>query len=349
MMEICNLKFVICICATFVFCYHFGPLVHANMDIDPVRLDNGPIAHPGIRLQAQARVFNISPHGCAQSSISESESRCDEDTLPSQQMCKAGFETAMLSYVRTGNPGSIVQIGAHVGFEKNDPIAKHTLSTINRISEAINSRTTSKVAAQWLFVEASPTNYRELVKNLENHGESNPTIQFLPANVGIMATAGKTGKSQNNTMNFYSIHSDVDVNTGMDKRTGKQLPHWVTQTGSFSKSQFMDHVITQRAFGSRGLKLADYMQTTPIQVLSVSELLQRRGIAVDSVKMLLVDTEGFDCDIIQALDLSSGLRPSLIIFEHAHCLEKVEATKEYLTTSGYTLTADHENTYAIAC
>ena len=47
--------------------------------------------------------------------------------------------------------------------------------------------------------------------------------------------------------------------------------------------------------------------------------------------VLMIDTEGFDCALVQSLDLCDGaLRPAVLIFEHIHCKDQRAAAMQSL-------------------
>lgn len=57
--------------------------------------------------------------------------------------------------------------------------------------------------------------------------------------------------------------------------------------------------------------------------------------------MVLIDTEGFDCDIVQGISLHSKYLPKFLVFEVKQCREKyAKETKGHLEKLGYTLTLD---------
>jgi hypothetical protein len=40
-------------------------------------------------------------------------------------------------------------------------------------------------------------------------------------------------------LTFYSIDESIDPETGYDSKSGKTLPHWVTQVGVFPTTNFV--------------------------------------------------------------------------------------------------------------
>ena len=261
-------------------------------------------------------------------------------------LCGAGVAPALAAAARAGDPGWIVQVGAHVGFEDNDPIAEPLLGLLANVSGSM-----SGAAGRWMLVEASPTNFARLVQNVGTRGRDADYITFLPVNMGVSGPpdpAAGAGEQQEN-MTFYGISSDVDVDTGHDRRTGKDIAKFVTQMGSFDKNRVFHDINAIRAFSKVGLELRDYVVELPIPVTSMASLLDRHGVAAAGVAVLLIDTEGFDCDIVRSLDLSGTFRPLLVIFEFIHCAPKVEGAVAHLKQAGYDVIKDNvnENMFAV--
>ena len=170
-------------------------------------------------------------------------------------LCGAGVAPALAAAANAGDPGWIVQIGAHVGFEDNDPIAEPLLELF---ADAPRSR--GGAAGRWMLVEASPTNFARLVQNVAARRRDADYITFLPVNMGVSgppdpataAAAAAGGGERQENMTFYGISSDVDVDTGRDSRSGKDIPTFVTQMGSFDRGRVLRDVNAIRAFSRHG-------------------------------------------------------------------------------------------------
>jgi hypothetical protein len=68
-------------------------------------------------------------------------------------------------------------------------------------------------------------------------------------------------------------------------------------------------------------------------MLTLSSLLRKHGIS--DVGLLQIDTEGFDCRIVQSA-IRSGLRPAIINYEHNHVRSTEQAAcKRLLMEHGY--------------
>ena len=259
----------------------------------------------------------------------------------------SGVKSALTASARRGKPGWIVQIGAHVGFEDNDPIASPLLAIFAEMARD-GDTASAGIAAEWLMVEASPVNYAGLVKTVERHrGNLSNHVRFLPTNVGVLAgnsSASPGDESEERNMTFYSMSSDIDPESGRDKRTGKQLPFWATQLGSFNKQH---QNFLHREFSRQGLLLQDYLVESDVRVLTMPRLLKEHNIPQESVALVLIDTEGFDCDIVLSLNLTKAFKPRMLVFEHKICPSKRrDAALSHLAQAGYTTAFDNENTFA---
>ena len=257
----------------------------------------------------------------------------------------SGLKAALTAAARRGKPGWIVQVGAHVGFEPNDPIASPLLAMFGEMA-AMEDVTSAGIAAEWLMVEASPANYAGLVTNLEL--QRGKHVRFLPTNVGVLAhnVSASTGvESEEGMMTFYSMSKDIDPESGRDKRTGKVLPYWATQLGSFDK-QYQQASPLASEFKLRGLVLEDYVVESDVRVLSMTRLLKEHNIPQESAALVLIDTEGFDCDIVLTLNLAKAFKPRMLVFEHKVCPSKRNSAVRHLTQAGYTTVFDEENVFA---
>lgn len=114
-------------------------------------------------------------------------------------------------------------------------------------------------------------------------------------------------------------------------------PEWARQIGSFDRSHLLKHA---RMWN----EVASYIVETPVQCISLHQLLERNGI--DRIDVLHTDVEGFDFQILQQVDFAA-CPPELIIYEDLHMrdADRAEAAR-MLRAQGYTLTSDDMNTLA---
>lgn len=90
--------------------------------------------------------------------------------------------------------------------------------------------------------------------------------------------------------------------------------------------------------------IAERILEKQVRVISIDTLFQEAG--ENEIDLLLIDTEGYDYEILRMMDLSKR-RPSLICYEHDN-LSKAEmaAAAELLVAHGYRLTRDNLDTLA---
>jgi hypothetical protein len=80
-------------------------------------------------------------------------------------LCLGGIDKTVNTVIQRGEDITIVQIGAHTGYEENDPLASGLTSMIHELGSTMHDK------VHWTFVEPSPPNYKRLVKNLANHSD----------------------------------------------------------------------------------------------------------------------------------------------------------------------------------
>ena len=125
---------------------------------------------------------------------------------------------------------------------------------------------------------------------------------------------------------FYRIREGLDY-----------LPEWCKGLGTFH----LDVLLTHR------WALPDverYVERLEVPCISLAELLEKHR--VKAVDLLLLDTEGYDYEIIKQIDFNR-IKPALIAFEHEY-IKKQDRWKceELLKNQGYLLTAHLGNTLA---
>jgi len=231
----------------------------------------------------------------------------------------------------------VVQIGAHVGFEENDPLAQSLSLYLNQLSLEEKQR------FHWTFVEPSPPNYQKLAQNLDQHASlcTMDSVQAAVIADNTTSTSTNDNDAYNHKLTFYTISESVDPITGRDSKSGKILPSWITQLSSLSKEPIL---YNRQFFEYRGLAVEDYIVETQVDALSYSALMKRIMSAgtTDSNNtkrppfLVLIDTEGWDCDIILGIAESSNYWPPYMMFETNQCGDgKLQQTFAYLRKMGY--------------
>jgi FkbM family methyltransferase len=127
---------------------------------------------------------------------------------------------------------------------------------------------------------------------------------------------------------------------------------WATGLASFNQETIMglfrSGYIQQRA-AADGIALPEdasqLITTEQVRTRSVHDLLTHHG--VRQVDLLVVDTEGFDYEILKMADLPS-LKPDMIVFESVHLAPDVyQECVAYLRGLNYKVYLKDENTVAL--
>lgn len=224
----------------------------------------------------------------------------------------------------------MVQIGAHTGFEGNDPFAKGISFYLKLLTPSESAR------VHWTFVEPSPPNFDRLLKNIDSR-------QHLCKMNAVNAAIVPDSMSNTSSVTFYSVDGSIDPETGYDSRSGKKLPSWVTQVSGLSMDPLK---YAEREWKKQGLNMSDYVVSKNVAAKRYSELLREITGSQDAPMFVLIDTEGFDCDIISGIAEDSPYLPNYLIFED-HCGEsKSKDAIQYLEKLGYTTKKLRENVVA---
>jgi len=269
----------------------------------------------------------------------EKEMQIDWNTL-----CSEYFVISATRQLLQGHDVNVVQIGAHIGFEMNDPIAQGLSRLLDEVEAAAvkdAARNETRQRFHWTFVEPSPPNFKRLTENLLNHST---LCDMKGINVGVVSD-DFTDLSE---MLFYSVRDTIDPESGYDSLSGKTFPFWITQVSSFSKTPLHN---CEFVFNRLGLQLKDYIVETKVTTKSYSNLMQealaRSGGKKEEPLLVLIDTEGLDCDIIKGIHTDSPYLPRYLVFEHKQCEDR-EGAYEHLKKLGYKLyTTAYENAVAV--
>jgi FkbM family methyltransferase len=116
------------------------------------------------------------------------------------------------------------------------------------------------------------------------------------------------------------------------------LPGWYHGIGSFSRESILRHAEQIPDLESR-------LVSTEVPTLTFDSLLAKHG--VDSIDLLLVDTEGFDWEILRRVDFDRW-RPRLVIYEHYHltAATQAEAVARF-HGHGYETLEEHFDTFCL--
>mmetsp|Transcript_8781 Transcript_8781/g.24315 ORF Transcript_8781/g.24315 Transcript_8781/m.24315 type:complete len:408 (-) Transcript_8781:330-1553(-) len=256
-----------------------------------------------------------------------------------QELCRNGIvqelNRALFDKKHINRHVYVIQIGAHIGFEKNDPIASGLLAYLRLLTDE-----QQRQRFHWVFVEPSPPNYDRLVENVKQYSHlCNMTV--LRAAVVADTVAPLT----TSYLPFYSIRDTIDPATGYDSLSGKTFPPWITQISSFRMGPMK---FNRPVWLKMGLRLKDYIVQTNVTSLRYSDLVRnvtaREGGTTqddDELALVLIDTEGLDCEIVAGMNKNNNRDndnprrlPRFLVFEQNQCGKpQRDAAVQALTSS----------------
>lgn len=130
---------------------------------------------------------------------------------------------------------------------------------------------------------------------------------------------------------FYHL-SEVDE----DERDG--LPDWYDTIGSFLREAVLSHAGKVPGIEQR-------IVSTEVPCLTFQSLCARHG--VERVDLVLIDTEGFDWQIVRHIDFEL-YRPRLLIYEHFHLSQADRAEcRAHLERLGYETMEEGFDTFCL--
>lgn len=138
---------------------------------------------------------------------------------------------------------------------------------------------------RWNGILVEPVRYYfDLLKR--NYAESD---QLIFENIAV--------SDQDGGRDFFRIREGLDF-----------LPDWTKGLGSFNRDVLMKHrwVIPN---------IQEYIVKETVKCLSFASLLDRH--AVKKIDLIMIDTEGYDFEIIKQIDFNR-IRPRVVIYEHKH-------------------------------
>ena len=111
-----------------------------------------------------------------------------------------------------------------------------------------------------------------------------------------------------------------------DEAERATLPDWYDGVGSFNREAILSHAPQMPDIAQRIVR-------RDVPALSFSTLCLRHGIT--RLDLLLIDTEGYDWEIIRSIDLAAH-RPRLLVYEHFHLSPEERADcRAHLEAAGY--------------
>ncbi|MDI1322435.1 MAG: FkbM family methyltransferase [Algoriphagus sp.] len=160
-------------------------------------------------------------------------------------------------------------------------------SNDGRTGDPIYSLIIAKTKWKTVLVEPVPYLFERLKKNYP----AEPRFRFENAaiNDGIKQV-------------FYFVNIKEDGKL-------KNFPNWHDQLGSFNRANITNHLDGT---------LEPFIEEMEVDGLTLDDLFKKNG--VENLKLLHLDTEGYDWKILSQLDLKK-LQPAVLFFEHKHLSE----------------------------
>lgn len=183
-------------------------------------------------------------------------------------------------------------------YVKNSPCDIIQIGSNDGMTEdPIYSLITTKT--KWNAVLVEPVPY--LFEKLKRNYPSDPRLRFENAAIN-------DGTKQT----FYYVEIKVGDRP-------KNLPNWHDQLGSFDGKNIESHL--QGA-------LEPFIKEMIVKGLTLEELFKKNR--VENLKLLHMDTEGYDWKILSQLDLKKH-RPTVLFFEHKHLGEiEMKEARQFL-------------------
>jgi FkbM family methyltransferase len=212
----------------------------------------------------------------------------------------------LVDRLSVSQPVTIVQVGANDG-SSNDPLGRMIAAHPERIAKALLFEPQASAFARL------SERYRELE-------------DIVCLNAAVDRSSG--------TQTVFSIDRDA-----ASTKLGRPISDGIA---SFDR----EHVVRVLAENAPSLTSAEIIALVTVQSVTVTTLADATGnVGIDNPDILLVDTEGFDAEIM-SMALEAGWRPKLLQYEHKHLSPNDRrALSSHLRGLGYRLWADHSDVW----
>jgi hypothetical protein len=134
----------------------------------------------------------------------------------------------------------------------------------------------------------------------------------------------------------------IQENEHVWKRLGLKMKDYVVQVNVTTKgySELMREIIGGGGGGGRG-------GDTSLVGIGVAAAGGGGGGIAPPPVLVLIDTEGFDCDIVRCIPPTSPYLPQFMIFEKKQCYEKLPGTYAHMKQMGYSWKQTSENAFLV--
>lgn len=174
------------------------------------------------------------------------------------------------------------------------------------------------VAGRWrgIMVEPAPGAFERLRRN---HADNDRVVL---ENVAIADHDG--------TVALYHLPDTVPAEVA-------EAAPWYAGVGSLSREHVVESANVPGA--------ADLVERTEVPCITFESLCRRNS--VERIDLLLIDTEGYDWEILKGIDFEAW-RPRMVVYEHAHLgQDDREAARAMLTALGYAAKEEYMDTWCL--
>lgn len=162
------------------------------------------------------------------------------------------------------------------------------------------------MSGRWRGIVIEPV--PDLFEKLQQHYAA-AASRVRPVNLAVATAAGR--------LPFFHLRAQPGM---------PSLPVWAAGLGSFRKEVILKHV-------DRIPQINQYLTEIQVPSLSWDEFCRTYG--VTRVDLLVMDTEGYDFEIIRQIDFQRW-KPKLLVYEHHHFTPQMRADcNALLMTQGY--------------
>ena len=190
-------------------------------------------------------------------------------------------------------------------------VGAHDGVSFDPISTQVRSR-------RWTGVMVEPVPY--LFARLQVHFGGSRRVRL--ENAAVSAAPGP--------LPFFHLAEDPDP--------APDLPGWYDALGSFRRDVVLSH---RDAIPD----IAERLREIEVPCVTFDELCLRHGL--DDVDLVHIDTEGYDWEVVQLIDLDRW-HPTALLYEHVHLAPADrDACAAHLEAHGYALLSDTMDTLAI--
>jgi FkbM family methyltransferase len=209
----------------------------------------------------------------------------------------------------------LVQVGANIGATDSDPIHKFIVRHFTRTGNSATARNRA------ILIEPVKYLYDQLAANYAGYDGVHCV------NAAVAEVSGSKF--------FYRFRDGIDP-------AAHGLPWFAHQLGSFDREFILGNCPPFSDPAAREAFIRENVVESEVPCVTLHDLFEREK--VGEVDMLVVDTEGYDYEILKTLDFSR-MAPAYINYERSHLRKDQAACRRLLVRNGYALYDHADDTF----